>query len=218
MAKKQKTFDKVAWVGAYKDYVLHHGERPAPFKSLAEFADQPYANLLACFDSLELLEAAVVLLYFKQTNELLEADEKFEAHSDKEKHLAFLYVLMEKTQEEEVFLKEFQRLKRWDQRFAMSLFRMLNAQEFEWTAPSGWGSATLDRLHIRPRQTALIHHALTVMAYSLRDQSAEKQDTDAFIEKSTDVLFRITDSGTLRSVVDLGKFLMSRNARTFSWE
>ncbi|MGD1846691.1 MAG: hypothetical protein ACFB10_14985 [Salibacteraceae bacterium] len=217
MAKKKKAFDKLQWIAAYKSFVLEKGELPATVRELAEMAGQTFPDFKKQFTDLRQLETAVIALYFKEANDLLMADEKFEEYSNKEKQLAFLYVMIEKAGADEVFLQEFQRLKKTDRGFAVRLMRFLNRQELSW-AELSWGASTAERVGINPKQAALIQHALSTLMFFLKDYSEEKQATDAYIEKTTDVLYRLTDTSTVRSMVDLGKFLFSRRKTTFSWE
>lgn len=218
MAKKKKAFDKYAWVAAYKSYLLQKGELPEKAMQLAEFAEQSFENFRSCFTSLQQLETAVILLYFKQAHELLLADEQFEDYSPKEKQLAFLYVLIEKAGDDVLFLQAFHEEKRWDKSFAIRLMRMLNEHKLAWGASDHWGADKLAKAGINPKQMALINQALSALVFFLRDDSEDKQDTDAYIEKSTDLLFRLTDTSTIKSAFDFGKFLLSRKSTTFSWE
>ena len=218
MAKKKKAFDKYAWVAAYKNYLLTKGELPVKTIELVDFAEQTFEQFRNCFTSLQQLETAVVLLYFKEAQDLLAADEQFEAYTAKEKQLGFLYVLIEKAGNDEAFLQEFHHQKRWDKSYAIRLMRMLNEQELAWGASDSRGAEKLGKVGINPKQMALINHALTTLVFFLRDESADKQDTDAYIEKTTDLLFRLTDTSTIKSAFDLGKFLLSRKSTAFSWE
>lgn len=218
MGKKKKAFSKYKWIKAYKNYVLEHGELVDRVKDLADFAGQSRKDFKQQFNSLVQLEAAVILLYFKKANDLLVADKKFHTYSSKDKQLAFLYVLIEQVSGDEVFLHEFQHLKMWDKSFAIRLYKMLHDQELGWSNTMSWGDGAFEKLGINPKKSALIHHALTTIAFFLKDDSHEKQDTDAYIEKTTDLLFRLTDTSTIRSVVDLGRFLVSRRKAAFSWD
>jgi ubiquinone biosynthesis protein COQ9 len=71
---------------------------------------------------------------------------------------------------------------------------------------------------VNPKKAAIINHAMSVILFYLNDHSDESQDTDAFIEKTTDLLFKLSDTSTLTSMFDLGKFLIQRKQTGFSWE
>jgi len=58
---------------------------------------------------------------------------------------------------------------------------------------------------------------MSVLWFYTNDRSEDKQDTDAFIEKTSDLLFRLTDTSTLTSIFDLGKFMITRKNTAFSW-
>lgn len=217
MAKKKKAFSKRKWISAYKDFLLQRGMLPKTELELIEFAGKSFEAFRKKFSKLEHLETAVIRLYFKEAHELLVADAMFHEYSNKDKQLAFLYVLIEKATEDKIFLQEFQRAKKWDQSFAIRLLHSLNAQELAW-ASMNWNAAPIKQVGINPKQMVLIQHALSAMAFFLRDTSKGHEDTDAYIEKSTDVLFKLTDTSTLRSMVDLGRFLFSRKEAVFNWD
>ena len=217
MAKKKKAFNKIQWIAAYKSFLLEKGALPANAKELAEYCDKSLKEFREKFLGLEQLETAVIRLYFKEAVDLLMADESFHEYSNKEKQLAFLYVLIEKVGKDEEFLHEFIHHKKWEKTFAIKVVKMVNQQELSW-ASINWKNSRMANLGFNPKQSILIQHALSTIAFFLKDSSPEKQDTDAYIEKTTDVLYRLTDTSTLRSMLDLGKFLFSRRSSAFSWD
>lgn len=218
MAKKKEKDGRLALVKLYKDYLLTHGELPTSMKAFMKFGNLKLDGFKKHFQNLEELEIAMLLLYFKKANDILKKGPNLEELSSKERHLAFLYVLVEKVSKDEVFLREFMHHKRKQPNFIQKFMMALNAQSFEGLQANGKMSEVFEKININPKKTALVNHALGVIYFFLKDDSEEKQDTDAFIEKTTDLLFRLTDTSTLMSMFDLGKFMASRKKSVFTWD
>ncbi len=216
--KKKNQDPRLEFVDLYKQFVYTHGACPANLKEFMSFGDFAFGDFKAVFDSLEALEVATMLLYFKRANDAVLADEHSAALSPKERHLTFCYVLVELVGEDEIFLQQFLQDKKQDGSYVKQFLHVLNKQSFEVLRSDGRFSEQFEKLKINPKKSALTNHALGMIYFYLRDKSADKQDTDAFIEKSTDLLFRLTDTSTLMSMFDLGKFMASRKETVFSWD
>jgi hypothetical protein len=184
-----------------------------------QFGEFDFGDFKTVFENLEALEVATMLLYFKRANDAVMLDEHLEALSAKERHLAFCYVLAEMVGEDEIFLQQFLHDKQMDGSYVKTFLGVLNQQSFELLNGSGGKlSEQFDKININPKKAALTNHALGIVYFYLKDRSIDKQDTDAFIEKTTDLLFRLTDTSTLMSMFDLGKFMASRKKTVFSWD
>ncbi len=218
MAKKKEKDPRLALVKLYKDYLLTHGELPASLKAFMDFGSLKLDGFKKHFNSLEELEVALLLLYFKKSDDVLKSSSDAEELTSKERHLAFLYILVETVGEDEIFLREFLHQKRKQPSFIQKFMMALNAQELTGMHSEGKLSEVFEKVKINPKKTALTNHALAVIYFLLKDNSEDKQDTDAFIEKTTDLLFRLTDTSTLMSMFDLGKFMASRKQSVFTWE
>lgn len=218
MTEHQNTDPRIELLQLYKKYLLSKGEIPSSFQQLMEFGQIDLAGIKTHFRSMTELETALLLLYFKQSDDLVNADETSATLSSKERHLAFLYVLVEKAGDDEIFLQEFLRHKRKDPAFIKEFMAAINVQELEVLKGGGKIQEVFEKIKLNPKRTALINHALSVLYFFLNDRSAEKQDTDAFIEKTTDLLFKLTDTSTLSSLLDFGKFMASRQKTAFTWD
>ncbi|MAY82739.1 MAG: hypothetical protein CMP59_01260 [Flavobacteriales bacterium] len=210
MAKKTKKYRKVDWIKAYKDYVLQYGETAKDTKSLLDYTEQPFVQFGELFDELQDIEVAVIEDYFNKALKVLDKDKEASKMEVKDQHLAFLYLLMELISKDELFLRIFKRSKRGDASFFVDLQKALNHKELSWAKLKNWRPDFVDDLNINPKRSLLINHAISCMLFSIEDKSKDKQDTDAYIEKTTDLLFKLTDTSTLHSFLDLGKFMYSR--------
>lgn len=210
MAKKTKKYRKTDWFKAYKDYVLQYGETANDTKDLLHFTEQPFVQFGELFDELEELEVHLIVDYFANALKVLDKDKELKEMEVKDQHLAFLYLLMELIAKDDLFLRIFKRGKQGDSNFFIRLQKGLNQQELSWAKLKNWRPDFIDELNINPKRSLLINHAISCMLFSIEDKSKDKQDTDAYIEKTTDLLFKLTDTSTLHSFLDLGKFMYSR--------
>jgi len=210
MAKKTKKYRKIDWIKAYKDYVLQYGETSKDVKTLLEFTEQPFVQFGEVFDDLESLEVALIEDYFSKALKVLNKDKESSKMEVKDQHLAFLYLLMELISKDDLFLRIFKQTKDGDSSFFIKLQKALNHQDLAWAKLKNWRPDFVDELNINPKRSILINHAISCMLFSIEDKSKDKQDTDAYIEKTTDLLFKLTDTSTLHSFLDLGKFMYSR--------
>jgi len=210
MAKKTKKYRKTDWFKAYKDYVLQYGETANDTKDLLHFTEQPFVQFGELFDELEELEVHLIVDYFANALKVLDKDKELKEMEVKDQHLAFLYLLMELIAKDDLFLRIFKRAKQGDSNFFIRLQKGLNQQELSWAKLKNWRPDFIDELNINPKRSLLINHAISCMLFSIEDKSKDKQDTDAYIEKTTDLLFKLTDTSTLHSFLDLGKFMYSR--------
>lgn len=216
--KKQKKSDpRVELVALYKKYVTTHGELPSSIKDLMHFAKIDFKDFKAHFRNLEELETALVLWYFKKADDLFQSDKEANDWDQKDRHTAFLYLLVEQAAQDQIFLKEFVQSKRKSPSFMKHFTMTLNAQHFESLNHDGKTTEVFERIGINPKKSVLTNHAMSVLWFYTFDKSDDKQDTDAFIEKTSDLLFRLTDTSTLTSIFDLGKFMATRKNTAFSW-
>ncbi|HAQ70700.1 MAG TPA: hypothetical protein DCR48_06970 [Flavobacteriales bacterium] len=218
MAKSKKKKDpRVELVSLYKKYVTTSGELPHSIKDLMHFGELDFKDFKKHFKNLEELEVALVLWYFQCADDLLQSDDEAKSWDQKDRHIAFLYLLIEQASADELFLNEFVSEKRKSSSFMKQFAMTLNAQSFKALDNPGKTSEMLGSIGLNPKKTALTNHALSVLWFYTFDTSTDKQDTDAFIEKTSDLLFRLTDTSTLTSMFDLGKFMVTRKNTAFSW-
>jgi len=215
--KKSKIDPRVQLVQLYKSYVTTHSELPKSIKDLIKFGEMDFKDFKSNFKSLEELEIALVLWYFKQSDDLLSADKEANEWDQKDKHTAFLYLLIEQASQDDVFLSELVHAKKNSPSFMRQFAMTLNAQQFEALSHEGKTTEVFERIGLNPKKSALTNHAMSVLWFYTNDRSEDKQDTDAFIEKTSDLLFRLTDTSTLTSIFDLGKFMITRKNTAFSW-
>lgn len=218
METSESTKSKLKWVEQYKNFIRKTGECPHSTAQLLEFAKADFESFKSAFDSLQELEIAFILWYFQSSNDLVEADENSKELSNRERYLAFLYVMSEKVSEDTIVLQQMLATHANKKQFLAKLTYVLNQQHFQVFASDGKMAEVFEKVKLNPKRTALTQHSLSVILFLLKDRSSEHQDTDAYIEKSTDLLFKLTDTSTLTSLFDFGKFMMSRKKEVFTWQ
>lgn len=218
MAKKKESAAYSTFIKAYKNYTLKKGKTPKSVDKLVTFSETDFSDFKSAFNNLEELELAIVFKYFQKIEKTLREDQSSRELSRKELHLAMLYMLVEKVEKDQIFLEIFVHQKRKDPAFIAKLNMLLSRQEFMIFKTKGKVTEMLENINVNPKKTAIINHAMSVILFSLSDVSEDGQDTDAFIEKTTELLFKLSDTSTLNSIFDLGKFLVQRKQTGFSWE
>ena len=218
MGKKKKTDPRIELINHYKKYVSSKGKLPQFIMELAEYGQVDFIEFKKHFKSLEELEVALLLWYFKNANDLLVKDKQADEWDPKDRHIAFLYLLIESMSKDEAFLHEFIDHKKSSSTFTPKFMYVLNKQDFEAIRTDGKMTEVFDKISINPKKAALTNHALGAIIFYLKDKSEDKQDSDAFIEKTSDLLFRLTDTSTLQSIFDLGKFMATRKNEVFTWD
>lgn len=203
------------WINAYKEYALENGELVASMKHLIQYKGKPYIEFRTHFEDLEALETMIIKNYFQSALHQLSEDENKHNLSGKEQQLAFLYLLIEAVEDDEIFLELILKAKSKNVAFMLNIQKSLKTLELEWSKLKGWRPDFIDKYDINPKQTIFVNHALSCIWFYLKDKSEDKQDTDAYIEKTTDLMFKVTDTSTLQSMLDFGKFMYSRKDSTF---
>lgn len=218
MAKKQSHSTSSTLIKAYKNYTLKKGKTPKSIDKLVSFSGNDFSDFKAIFKSMEELELAIIFKYFQKIDKTLRDDQSSRDLSRKELHLAMLYMLVEKVEKDQIFLELFIDKKRKDPAFIAKLNMLLSRQEFMIFKTKGKVTEMLENINVNPKKTAIINHAMSVIPFFMNDVSEDAQDTDAFIEKTTELLFKLSDTSTLNSIFDLGKFLVQRKQTGFNWE
>lgn len=216
MAQKKKKWGPADWIKSYQNYLLEKGELIKELSVLLDYTDRTYIEFRAHFEDFEHLESSVVKHYFQQSLTMIQGDDRLEEMSSSEKHLTFLYVLMENISEDEIFLSDFYRAKWKDATFQLKMQKELLNLELDWAETTSWKAEIVEKLPVNPKKAVLMNHAISCILFFLKDKSEDKQDTDAYIEKTTDLLFKLSDTSALDSLVDFGKFIISRRKTAFA--
>lgn len=214
-AKKVLTPDKL--VEAYIDYVLENDSRPKNVYSFCKHIKRKESEFYPHFGTFAAIESHVFQHLFNQTLEVVEADENYQDYDSKTKLLSFYFVFIENMTANRSFIDFTLNQGHSSLQGLKLLFPLkthfhsfINTLELE---SLNIGDQSHQGLHKKVEKEVLWHHFLCVIQFWLKDDSANFEKTDTFIEKSINTGFELANIQPLESLFDLGKFLYKEMAR-----
>ena len=165
------------------------------------------------FDSFKSIDKTIFLLFFVQTNQLLENSSSFSNANTKEKLLSFYFTFFEVLTTNRIYVlvafpTEIKEIGRLDilADFKKSFVQFIS-YIFEENISSDINS--LEKIKSKTYEEGTWVQLLFFLNFWLRDTSSGFEKTDILIEKSLKVTFDIIDNTALKSMLDLGKFLFN---------
>ncbi len=210
MPRKKKTIQKADIITAYKNSYLNTGTFPESIKTIADENEWSFIEVRKHYENIKELQSNIVISYFVNAQEKIGQGEDFQSFELKDKHLTFMYVLSSLFEEDNIFLIDFVREHKKNLSFWHQISKKLNHLPVDWADEVHWKIDLLKKIEAPSYKSALIKHGLGMLAFWTKDKSAEKEDTDAFIEKSTQVFFQFSDPSVFNNLFDFGKFMFSR--------
>lgn len=208
-----ENFSKDFFISGYKDYCSRVGNVPSSAYRLCKFLYIQEVDFSIHFDSIKDLQRTVWNSFLFTTIERLAASEEYENYCARERLLAFYYTLFEDLKPEHAFYKAtFQQLK-------LTLFT--NHQVAIFKAAFG---PYINELIALAKETEEISaravienyyeqafsvHFLFLLNFWSSDTSQNFQDTDAAVEKSTNLLFDLLQRNAGDATADFAKFLFT---------
>ena len=199
---------------AYKKHFLINGQKPVSVYAFCESIGQSESDFYKCFNCLEAIEKEIWLDIFLNTKNQLEADETYRNYSAKEKLLAFYFLWVQKLKENRSFVL----LQR--DKLTLSELRHDTLESFRKAFLDYVGNLVklgYDSREIKERKFISDKYAygfwlqaLFVLKYWVDDTSENFEMTDAAIEKAVDLSFRLISDNTLDSLIDFGKFILTK--------
>ncbi|WGK65104.1 TetR family transcriptional regulator C-terminal domain-containing protein [Croceiramulus getboli] len=219
-AKKSNTKTKKApsaqdLMGAYMEYVLHHGEEPKSVYKFAKDNDLDEQAFYAQFGSFTGLRKQIWIAFFENTMSVLHKNKEYNSYRNQEKMLSFFFTFFEvltANRSYVLFVKEHSqgKMKGLDQlkglrtrvkAFAADLIEDANDEKANRLAKNPVGLFS---------EGAWVQLAL-LMNYWANDDSPGFEKTDLAIEKSVKAIFDLFETTPLESILDLGKFIFKEN-------
>ncbi len=196
----------------YKDYVLTHHEKPSSVYAFCKENKLKESDFYKHYNSFDALENSVTNSFLKHIIETLHKDDNFTNYNSREKMLALFYAWTEKALEERSFFVYLAKndsgptkngigaLKLQFNEFVKHIIRdAINANEI------------LERKFISDKYFhAVWTQFILIHTYWLKDKSHGFEKTDAFIEKSTRLLFDLLGQTALDSALDLAKLMFQK--------
>ncbi len=210
MAKKTATRKSIQ--KGYQDYLLEHGKIPETVRIFTNFLDITDESFYKHFGSLKHIEASIWNDYYTSTLEIIQKDPDFEGMDAREKHLSFLYTMLELLKPDRSFI-----LFRLEDKKPHNLPPELQKTQQTVAQADIYWAKTFDFLPDRAKENTqssyrrvLWSHSIALLMFWVKDDSAEAKDTDVFVEKSTRTVFDIGELPALDSIFDLSKFFLQK--------
>ncbi|HVI44059.1 MAG TPA: TetR family transcriptional regulator C-terminal domain-containing protein [Chitinophaga sp.] len=206
--------DKQLIRNAYKLYWLENGKAPVSVYTLCKSLDITEPAFYEAYSSLEAVEKDIWLSVFESTIEQLRADDVYLQYTSQEKLLAFYFLWVQKLKEDRSYmLLQKERFRLPDlYRNKLETFRHTFYEYVRDLIREGYQSGEIkERKYISDQYVhGFWMQALFVLKYWLNDSSANFEMTDAAIEKAVNLSFQLIKSNTIDSLLDFGKFILTR--------
>lgn len=210
MAKKAVSKDTIQ--KGYQDFLLEEGKAPETVRIFTKYLKIADEDLYQHFGSLKNIELSIWEDYFQNTLNTLHKDPDFEEMSSREKHLAFLYTILEIMKSDRSFILhrlEGKKIHQLPEELKKTQ-RFITQSDIDWASPF---SFLPDRAHDftqKAYRNVLWQHVISLLLFWVKDESPAAKDTDLFIEKSTRTAFDIGELPAAESIVDLSKFFLQK--------
>ncbi|MDG1729792.1 MAG: TetR family transcriptional regulator C-terminal domain-containing protein [Algibacter sp.] len=210
MAKK-KTVSKNDIITSYMDYVLEHDQNPKSVFAFAKMNNFEEAKFYEHFASFEAIEKGIFEAFFSNSLDALNKSEDYNIFDARNKLLSFYYTFFENLTANRSYVKHV--LDKYNK--DLKGLKMLSGLKSHFT--SYVSQLGIQMLDIKQEQIEKIQdnalkesawlQLLLTMKFWIDDTSSSFEKTDIFIEKSVNTTFDVLDISSLKSVLDLGKFL-----------
>ncbi|NHM00732.1 TetR family transcriptional regulator C-terminal domain-containing protein [Flavobacterium difficile] len=209
--KKKKTISEDLIVSAYTDYCLTHGKKPNSVYEFAKLNGMDESDFYQFFASFEFLEKQYFVSMFTYTLELLEKNEAFQTYDSANKLSAFYFTFFEMATANRSFIMH---LLKENKNAMKNLGKLSKLREvyldYALTVldkPIKIEQETVVKIQDKVLQEASWLQFLSIFNFWMKDESANFEKTDIFIEKSVKASFDLAYNIPTQSIVDFGKFL-----------
>ena len=209
---KKKTLTKLDLVSMYMEYIENNGKQPT---SIADFADANNfdpAIFYEHFKSFNALEKTIFKLFIKNTLALLEKSEDYQFFDQRYKLLTFYYTFFEiltanrayvikQVEAHKTNLKTLNALSKLRKNFKHYIMS-LNIETIDLK------QETLNKVQEKSLSESAWIQLLITLKFWIDDTSEGFEKTDVFIEKFVNTSFDLINTKPLKSLIDLGKFII----------
>ncbi|MCR6640006.1 MAG: TetR family transcriptional regulator C-terminal domain-containing protein [Sporocytophaga sp.] len=207
--------DKQQILETYKVYLLENGKIPTSVYSFCKLLNITESEFYGFYNSLEAIERDFWLQVFESSLTQLEQDPIYQNYSAREKLLAFYFVWIQKMRENRSYVllkKDNLKLYEIAKNNVLDDFKNAFYKYVDTLIKQGVESREVkERKYISDKyKHGFWLQALFVLNYWVEDTSNNFEMTDAAIEKAVDLSFRLIGEHTMDSLIDFGKFLLTK--------
>ena len=211
MATKKK-FNASDWISAYMDYVLKNDQSPSSVYAFTSSVKRDESEFYEEFASFKALEAEVFRSLFHASMNTLNSSKEFESFDARNQLLSFYFTFFENLTANRSFILFLLK----GQKEQLQIVNNLSGLRKEFK--SFIRSLEIEDIDIPQEQiekfknksieeTAWIQ-LLVTMKFWMDDTSKGFEKTDIFIEKAINTSFDLINVKPLKSLIDLGKFIV----------
>jgi hypothetical protein len=218
MAKK-KTITSSDILGAYMKYVLEHGEHPKSIYAFAQILDINETHIYDNYGSFEAIEKSIFKTFYDNTISLLDKNLEYQTFDTKNRLLSFYYTFFEVLKANRSYVVYALANKKNKLKVLSTLSSLKKAflgyiEDID-IDTLDLADANMGKLKNRGIAELAWGQLLFTLKFWLEDDSTGFEKTDIFIEKSITTGFAMLDTTILKSVFDLGKFLIKEKMYTY---
>lgn len=216
MAKK-KSLSQEQIITLYMDYVLEHNQQPKTVYAFTKANNLEEQEFYAFFGSFEALEASIFKAFFDNTFKVLQDSENYLSFDARSKLLSFYFTFFENLTANRSFvlftlnqhqntLKNLKCLTQLRQAFKHYISQLdIDVVETK--------QEKIDKFQQQGIQESAWVQLLITIKFWMEDSSPAFEKTDIFIEKSVNTSFDVLNVAPLKSLLDLGKFLLKEKVQ-----
>jgi hypothetical protein len=205
----------------YIQYQLEHGKKPESVYLFMKKLKKTDADFFAHFSNFEALDSYFWVHVFESTRHKLEGDAQYEGFSAAERLSAFYFLWTQELMQYRSYMlyvaeKNHKGINPMDS--ALGDFRRAFLDYASSIVSSGIGAGQIaDRKFISDQfKHGLWVQTLFLLNFWLKDTSKDFEDTDAAIEKTVNIGFKLMGENLFDEVLDFGKFMFQRAKKSFS--
>lgn len=198
----------------YWDRTLTEGKAPKSVYALCKFLELDEADFYKCYSCIEAVESTFWEFLVNNTVETLEKDEDYAMYGFDQKLLAFFFTFFAFAERYRSRLQSCFPHFRIDACKKLSLMKKacdIYANSLIEQAINNGEIADRKQLNRVLTQGLFEHLRVTILFY-INDDSADYQDTDAFIEKTVNLVIQSVSHGVIDSVIDIARFLVRKTS------
>jgi hypothetical protein len=213
--------DKSSLLEKYLQFQLEHGKKPESVYLFMKKLKKSDADFFAHFSNFEALDRYFWVHIFDATRHKLESDAQYGEFSAAEKLSAFYFLWTQELMQYRSYVlmlaeKSMKGINPMDS--ALQDFRHAFLDYASGIVSAGISAGQIaDRKFVSDQfKHGLWVQTLFLLNFWLKDTSNDFEDTDAAIEKTVNIGFKLMGENLFDEVLDFGKFMFQRAKKSFS--